>query len=285
MQSSKGPFRFSFTPLLFLDAGSVVELASTLSTQCVPNEFNLLAIRRRQYWSVTLPMGAFANDFRPGVASYISEAAALKTTLERVRAEYSYQQVRPDRTIVTHDGETYYHQHLIGLLRHHVKPGGFFQALHTFLGQAQENPALIRPRGSQSPFVPFEQRTRIGKRFARGPAWSPEEDTVLRQWFGIRTTGPDAGHHAQLSRDEWAKVLEQLQGRRTESSVRQRIHILNQATMLKFIVNGYVPRDRVRAYMQEALGEAPRYPRVSPSRITLAKQNKQEGTPLERSSS
>lgn len=96
--------------------------------------------------------------------------------------------------------------------------------------------------------------------------WAGWEDTVLRNWFGVRTHGPNQGKHVPLTEREWNLVIEDhLKGRRSQAQVRARITALNKALKISLLVDGFIPRDKVQAYRDRALGEHRiRVPRFRP---------------------
>lgn len=252
-----------FTPIEYVQGDDLERLFTLFNEQKINGQFKLRARRRREYWSIQLPTGTFLDEFRPGVADYAADVAARDALIQIIRASYGVRQFRNDRAIVEVEGTLLYHQELISLFAKHAEQPAFFKAVAAFLKAAAAKPELIKGRASRGrEFVPPEERGRTLGQVRRGPGWTPEEDQVLRQWFGVRTVGDLAGQHAKLTPDEWDRVLSALGGRRTPASVRKRISILNAQLAREMSVNGVVPRDRIREYMARVLGERPWRPRT-----------------------
>ncbi len=271
-------FTTTFRPLEHTMGPGFEVLSELIDNGHLDSAISLELLRQREHWAITLPIGAFVNDFRPGIVSFEQDNAKFEEILAKIRASFGYRPWRMNRSIIEREGQRFYHQKMIDLVRRHAEQPAFLDAIHTFLQAVGQNPKAIIGETNRRPFVPPDQRVAVFGHNARGPAWTPEEDQILRQWFGIRTVGADAGHHAKLTETEWAIVLERLGNRRTRGSIRQRISTLNQATLARYCVNGYVPRDRVRAYMQEALGEQPRYPRITVAVARRASRPRTEDT-------
>ncbi len=262
-------FTFTFQPLNHLRIDDLEPFQDLLEAQRGSTEFTLSALRRRMYWAVSLPLGVFAGDYRPSRTEFFDELAARNQLIERAAQDFNLR-VPNGRGIIERGGVLYYHQHLIAILRRvHPEPA-FFNALHVFLEAAQRNPTLIKGKKRERTPLPPTARPRINGRLARGLAWLPHEDLVLRQWFGPRVYGPDAGKHVALSDAEWDMVLEALGRQRTRGSVLARIIVLNQELRRELTVDGYIPKQRYAEYYQRVLGENPRPPRVAPARRTRA---------------
>lgn len=99
-----------------------------------------------------------------------------------------------------------------------------------------------------------------------GRVWEPWEDDVLRAWFGLRTSGEHEGRHTVLTEREWELVLQtHLKGRRTYKQVKVRVTTLNRQLRRSFLVDGFLPRDKVVEFQSRALGERRiRVPRFRP---------------------
>jgi hypothetical protein len=265
MTYNSGRFPFTFNALQYVKPEERDYLADLLQEQGVSAEFSLVAIRRRQYWAVTLPLGAFVNEFRLAFTDYLKSINTRDALLLEARSAHGLR-VRPGRVVIERQGTFFYPQHVINVLRHVAPAPAFFNALHAFLQAARVQPSLIKGRRSRNPYVPLEHRKHVGDRLARGPAWTPEEDLVLRQWFGQRTYGDAAGKHVALTDEQWKMVLERLEGRRTQGSVRARLVVLNHQLKRELSVDGYIPKNRYEEYFARVLGENPRPPRTSPLR-------------------
>lgn len=240
------------------DQAALFMLFKTLN---ISGKFPVVLLRRREFWAMTLPEGIFVNDPRPGIVSFADDVAARDALLLKLKT-LRISVGRRSRIFIDHQGQLYCHQRALDVLRRHAEHPALLNAAYRFLEAARLNPASVKPSRVR-PYVEPSLRRKLGNRAVRGPGWAPHEDLVLRQWFGIRTVGPDAGHHAVLSPDEWQLVLAQLQGRRSMASIRQRLTALNLALKHELSVDGYIPRDRLREYMLRVLGTRPRRPRVA----------------------
>ena len=258
-------FVCAFSPFLYASPEDAAVLRPFWVENRLDETLTLNALRRHKNWAIELPIGTFVNELRPGVASFEEDYAAREAAMEHARKVFNYQQLRRERAFIRFEGALYYHQNAIGLLRRHVEHPAFLNAVHAFLRAAQLDLTLIKgPPKHRRPFIPLTQRVEVFGHTARGPAWTPEEDQVLRQWFGKRTVGDLAGQHTALTSDEWQRVFDALGQRRSKASIRQRINGLNNILRRSMCVEGYVPRDRLREYMDLALGEKPRRPRAAP---------------------
>lgn len=255
----------AFNPLEYLEGEQRRNLQQLLMTQGVTTPLHLPFLRRKSDWAVALLPSVFNSDFRQFTDNTMNDLAARDAILAEIKDIYPFRSWQPGRRIIHRDGLFFYHHEYIRLLRQHAPQPAFFVALVSFLNTAKTQPSLIQGSKQRPQAKPPEERPLVNGRRGRGLGWLPEEDQVLRQWFGIRTVGDHAGHHASLTDAEWARLLELLGGMRTRRSVMQRIGVLNRALKREFSVDGYIPRDRVREYMGRVLGERPRFPWIAPT--------------------
>ncbi len=262
---------YVFVPLTFATPDEATVLSTDLAEQGVSSAFTLRARRRRGVWGTTLPLGVFENVFND--ASYTRERHLEQCAqLVAKGAEADAYGCRPyplAYEAIEADGELYYHPEAIYALSKFVERPAFLRALYRFLEAANRNRALIVPPQPRRKFVPLDKRVEVFGHAARGPSWTPDEDAVVRRWFGQRTVGPSAGKHVALTEDEWKIVLSQLP-RRTKSSVRQRIVALNEPLQREYLRHGFVSQALVREYMSKVLGERPRCP-LRPRRVRKPK--------------
>lgn len=258
-------YRASFNPLEYIDGEQRYNLQQLLAMQGVKTPLHLVFLRRKSDWAVALLPSVFNNDFREFTDNTTNDLAVRDAILAEIKDIYPFRSWQPGRRIIHRDGRFFYHREYIRLLRQHAPQPAFFAALYAFLNAARTQPSLIQGPKQRPQAKPPAERPLVNGRRGRGLGWTPDEDQVLRQWFGIRSVGDHAGHHASLTDAEWARVLELLGGMRTRRSVMQRIGVLNRALKREFSVDGYIPRDRVREYMARVLGERPRFPRMTPS--------------------
>jgi hypothetical protein len=267
---------FLFSPLAHLQEPDITYLSNRFNEQGVAPVFPLYAWLRRGAWATTLPMGVFINDFRPGAVTQETHAKARDAIYVQYRTTarehgVSLRPHDPSLKAVTHDGLTFYHLEVIRFLRTQVTHPALLNALYGFLLDAGKNRALIIPKRPRTPYVPRERRKEVfGLKHVdscRGPGWTPEEDAVLRRWFGMHTSGEHEGRHASLTSAMWQRVLDvELAGRRTKQSVQNRFVLLNEQLLKEYQVDGYIPVTRIREYMQRAVGERPRVPPTRPRR-------------------
>jgi len=224
----------------------------------------ITAMRRREGWMVTLPLGTFHGDYREGAISLEQHRAEHERYYKLIMSpgEYGRTPLRKRYRPLVRDGETFHHTEELRLLRDYVERPQLLNAIYLFaLAATNDRSLIIPPR--QREFVPPEQRReRFGLKtnICRGPEWTEAEDATLRRWFSVRTVGPYAGQHARLIPAEWDRVLAELGDRRTKGSVRSRIQDLNRKVLARYQINGYVSRDRLEKYMRELIGEKPRLP-------------------------
>ena len=267
-------YPYAFDPLLHLDsAGEVAVLRDIFDNQGVRLPFHLHALRRKDAWATTLPLGTFKGDFRP-IGTSIHEHILERDRLLRGYIEAAALGRHPlprHQRFTERDDRLFYHAEYLRLFRYQVDPPYFLTALCRFLEAAAKDTALIIPKPGRRPYIPPERRKDVfGLRgpTCRGPGWLPEEDAVLRRWLGQHTTGPNAGYHVPLTEGQWKQLLEvELAGRRSMNSVRARCVFLNKRLAERFMVDGFLPRDAIRTYLSLALGEKPRLPRVQQSRV------------------
>lgn len=150
---------------------------------------------------------------------------------------------------------------------------GFYSAM--FLEQVGPFLALPASTAALAAFVRAadEGQVQVGKAspepswgISHSRAWQPWEDTVIRNWFSRRTYGEHQGQHIPLTEAQWQTVLEtHLRGRRTRKQVKVRITTLNRALRVSLLVDGFLPRDKVREFQDRSLGEHRiRVPRFRP---------------------
>ena len=261
-------YPYVFTPLLHLPSSEAAVLEGVFKDQSVEPTFRLHALRRLDAWATTLPVGVFANDFRPFCVPPAAQVAWFdgKFTEARSASRTRRKPLRDPHRLLMRGNHTFFHLEALRFLRPQVEMPYFLDAIYRFMLDATNDTSLIIPKKPRRPYVPPERRKDVfGLKgmMCRGPGWTAEEDAVLRRWFGQRTTGPSAGHHEALTEEQWVRVLEgELQGRRSKQSVRNRFVTLNQKLADRFLVDGFIPRDSIRLYMAEAIGECPRIPPV-----------------------
>ncbi len=256
----------TFNPFVHADDADIPYLAELFSNQGVVAKFELRVHRRRGAWGITLPMGVFDNDFRASGATWEQHLASRERvhTLAQQAMPRGRRPFAPRYDVLEYEGALYYHPEALRTYARHVDHPAFLRSIYRFLETAEQRPSLIVPPRPKAAFVPLEQRQAVYGHAARGPDWAPEEDLVLRQWFGQRTVGERAGQHVRLTDAEWEAVL-RLLPRRNKNSVRGRIVELNRRLQTEFFRDGFVGKHRLPEYMARVLGERPRIP-VRPTR-------------------
>ncbi len=261
-----GTYEITFNPFTFAEPADVEYLANLFNKQSVVARFQLHAHRRRGAWGSTVPIGVFDNDFNTAAYTWEQHLASRDriTTLAATDLPKGYRPIQPRYDVLEYEGRLYYHPEALRVYARHVEHPAFLRALYRFLEAAEKQPSLIVPPRAATPFVPLADRVATYGHPARGPDWSPEEDAVLRRWFGQRTVGEHAGKHVKLTDAEWERVLAELP-RRNKNSVRGRIVELNRRLQGEFFRDGFLGKHRVREYMSRVLGERPRIP-IRPTR-------------------
>lgn len=271
-------YRIQFNPLVHAAPPDGTELRQVFSQEGIDPTFEIgirrqpshipkgvVGYERQVIWSVEVPAGAFTLAFRsagapPMLHQFEALAARAKQALQASRVLYDRR-----RDAIETDGVLFCRRSALELIQSQLEKPAYVNALIAFLRAAERDPQLVTgaPRARRPRHTVAERIERFGAA-TKGPAWTPEEDTILRTWFGIRTIGEHAGRHAKLEDSEWERVLELLSGMRTKNAVKNRLTVLNNQLRDRMLVNGFVPRDRLREYMQQALGEAPRRPPMRP---------------------
>lgn len=251
-----GTYMYVFNPLTYANEDDTIYLSNLLVNQGVLARFALQAHRRRGAWGTTLPIGTFDNDFRENACTWDQHTASRTriTTLAAADLPRRQRPVARNHDVLEVDGALFYHPEALRVYARHVDHGAFLRALSRFLEAADDKPSLIAPVKPRKPYV-----ARVERGPVRGPAWTPDEDGVIRRWFGPRTVGDHAGKHVKLTDIEWISVLEQLP-RRNKKGVHDRIVVLNRQLQHAFFRDGFVARDRLPQYMARVLGERPRIP-------------------------
>jgi hypothetical protein len=273
MQTS---YEIQFNPFAYLPGDAGDNLRRVFLAQNVSIPMKLHVFRRKNHWALEVPLGVFRNRYRDGEGTLIDHAIERDKLLEAYRKELSdAYEVRRARVpwlaradLLVIDDRPCYTLVTLQVFAEKSNARSFFTAAATFIRAANADFSLIRPvRKNVRPFVPHAARVDTYGKMVRGPSWSNEEDLVIRRWFGQRTVGDGSiGKHKKLTEEEWGFVLEALQGRRTQQSVRDRITLLNKALIKEMSVDGYVSRTRLAEYMSRVLGERPHKPRMYSSR-------------------
>ena len=259
-------FTYDFKPTEWTDAAGYAHIVTMLNACGSPHVFKgLHAWQARHQWRLEMPIGLFTGNYTPGAVNLTDELAARDALAAKIRPK----RYRPT-DMVMHEGVLYYRKPVIQRLGGYAESPVMFNALLAFWDAAEKNRGLIKPPPPKAPrLMPWERKQRDGAVW-RGPAWTPEEDTVLRQWFGRRTVGPEAGRHAYLTPDQWNVVLDALGRRRSQASVRQRLVVLNDRLRQefvdrKYISGGFISKKHNEDWLDRVLGERPRPLNVRPS--------------------
>ena len=228
-----------------------------LEAHGLPAVFAKLPILRgRNRWMAALPPCVLRPDAITLTAD--EEAKLIDRALEarRMRPLGSF---KPTRDAVLRQGRRFYASVFLDELGPFLALPATVAAMATFLRVAAEKPGLIN-----APMNPARNAPRGGSGSSR--RWEPWEDGVLRNWFGLRSFGEHQGKHAPLTEREWSIVLdEHLKGRRTRQQVKVRVTTLNRELRISLLVDGFLPRDKVREFQERALGERRiRVPRFRP---------------------
>lgn len=227
-------------------------------TNEIPDVFTLPTIHGRKRWLISLPACVLKLDsssLSPDVESDLVQVALAR------RHETPLGFFRPRKEVTLREGQRFYSAFFLEQLGPFLALPATVAALAAFVRAADRGVVKV---GKIAPKGPEEFSSAAG----HGRLWQPWEDTVLRNWFGPRTYGEHQGRHVPLTEEQWQLVLQtHLQGRRTKKQVKVRITTLNRELRISFLVDGFLPRDRVREFQERALGEhrirAPKFrPRI-----------------------
>ena len=260
-------FTYTLNPTLHVGEVLRDEVTKKLLGDGSPLHFTgLKALQRHHQWAIEFPLGVFLNNYTPGAVTPAEDLQA-RTALMANLNPLKYR----GRDIVLRDGTVFYRKPFIARFAEVTPDWAMPRALLAFLVAAEADHRVIKGAASRLPHRTAEERLERFGRLTRGPGWTDAEDQVLKRWFAKRTVGDMAGKHAPLTEEEWANVFQELKGLRTYSSVQQRLVKLNDDrrkayTARGIIVDGYIAADALREYMDGALGEKPRKPKIQPRR-------------------
>lgn len=285
MKTHQTSYKIQFNPLAYLPYGEHDALRQQLFAQNVPIPMTLHVFRRKNHWALEVPYGIFTGNYRLDqgdlvdheegrnklVESYLSELQAANDT-RRVRRPW-----RESSDFLLIDNRPCYTLTALRLFAERSVASSFFTAAATFIKAANADFSLVRPRRRNfTEYTPPAARAAKFGKMVRGPEWTPEEDSVLRRWFGQRTIGTGQAKHQALTDEEWGYVLEALNGRRSQQSVRDRITALNKKLQNEMMIDGYLSRARLAEYMGRVLGERPRKPRMHATKPTRPRRRRHD---------
>jgi hypothetical protein len=266
-----------FNPFLYLPEGTGDKLRQVFFQQNIAIPMELHVFRRKNHWALEVPYRVFSNHYQVGDGDLIDHEEGRKKVLDAYRAALGAANMtarprmpyRPSSDFLVIDSRPCYTLAALQVFAEQSNARTFFTAAVAFIKAANADFSLIRKlRHNHTPFTPHEKRVEKFGRMVRGPAWSFEEDAILRRWFGRRTVGVGEAKHQTLTEQEWVYVLEALSGQRTKQSVRDRICALNKLLNDEMSVDGYVARSRLDEYMNRVLGERPRKPKMYSTKPT-----------------
>lgn len=277
MKTHQTSYRIQFNPFTYLPFAAHDALRKDFFAQNVSIPMTLHVFRRKNHWALEVPYNVFTGNYRLDQGDLVDHEEARKKVLDRyvteLQAANGTRHIRrPWRAasdFLLIDNRPCYTLPALQVFAVYSAATAFFTAAVTFIKAANEDFSLIRPsRRNLTPYTPPEARVAKFGKMVRGPEWTLEEDAVLRRWFGQRTIGVGQAKHQALTDEEWGYVLEALNGRRTQQSVRDRITALNKKLQDEMSVDGYVSRTRLAEYMSRVLGERPRKPRMYATKPT-----------------
>lgn len=240
-----------------------------------PFYFNLNALQQKNRWAFEVPRGTFVNLY-DGTVDADADRAARDAVIARMARRWFRL-----RDIVERDGVTYYKRDVLARIRDHVTDDAqraMLSALLHCMDAAERDRTIVKGKPERTGLSPDQRQQMFGHNRARGIAWTPQEDAVLRRWFGIRTFGEHQGKHMPLTPEQWNMVLdEDLRGVRSKNSVQQRLSALNHQLLNELLARQHLhyglkkgPKALRRAfvpeYMRRVLGERPRKPPMMPER-------------------
>lgn len=211
----------------------------------------------RRRWLTALPACLLKPDSL--VVSADDESRLVNEALER-RRETPLVFFKPHKETTRRSGRGFYSAMFLEQVGPFLALPASAAALAAFVravdaGRAQARKILPEPTQDIS-------HAQVG----HARAWQPWEDMVIRNWFGRRTYGEHQGQHVPLTETQWQTVLQtHLNGRRTRKQVKVRITTLNRMLRISLLVDGFLPRDKVREFQDRSLGEHRiRVPRFRP---------------------
>lgn len=224
----------------------------------IPSKFSKLPmIPGRRRWLTAMPACLLKPDAL--VLSADDESRLVDAALER-RRETPLVFFKPHKEATRRSGRGFYSAAFLEQVGPFLALPATAAALAAFVraadaGKVQVGKVLPEPRQDISHAQAGHAR-----------AWQPWEDMVLRNWFGRRPYGEHQGQHVPLTEAQWQTVLQtHLNGRRTKKQVKVRITTLNRELRVSLLVDGFLPRDKVREFQDRALGEQRiRVPRFRP---------------------
>lgn len=252
------PYTYDLRPADYVDDQAAVFFE--LDAHGLPSTFpKLPMLRGRGRWMTALPPCVLRPDAL--VLTHDEENKLVDRALDarRVRPLGLF---KPSRDSTYRDGRRFYASVFLDELGPFLALPATAAAMAAFLREAAARPGLI-----SAPTPERSQRVSAGVAdHASSRRWEPWEDAVLRNWFSARTIGEHAGKHVPLTDREWSLVLnEHLKGRRTKAQVKVRITTLNRELRVSLLVEGFIPRDKIREFQDRALGEQRiRVPRFRP---------------------
>ncbi len=213
-------------------------------------------LRGRNRWLTALPPCVFKPDLTALQAT--AEQGAVEAALN-VRRESILGTFKPLKETTVRGGRGFYSTLFLRELGPFLALPATAAAFAEFLDAINEGHVQVG-KAPQPERPPSQARQGWARR------WSPQEDAVIRSWFGLRAFGEHEGRHAPLTDREWSVVLDQhLNGKRTKRQVKVRISTLNRELRVSLLVDGFLPRDKVREFQDRALGEQRiRVPRFRP---------------------
>jgi hypothetical protein len=222
----------------------------------IPSTFSgLPMIPGRRRWLTALPACLLKPD--SNTLSADDESCLVNKALER-RRETPLVFFKPLKEATRRNGRGFYSAMFLEQVGPFLALPASAAALAAFVRAADAGKVQV---GKTLP----EHRQDISQA-GHARAWQPWEDTVIRNWFGRRTYGEHQGQHVPLTEEQWRLVLEtHLHGRRTRKQVKVRITTLNRVLRVSLLVDGFLPRDKVREFQDRSLGEHRiRVPRFRP---------------------
>lgn len=271
------PYIHTVTPAMYLQERQQDAIAELLAAGLPPG-LSLRFLRRRRRWMCTLPAAFYVPDGR--VLTRADEKALAMHLISQRRLVGPLRGFRPERDVEfdAEDGHVYYSEPFLREVGPHSLMPHTAAGLAEFLAKAKEptakgqQPLIPKPKApSKQRYKPPELRVSKTGRPTRGPKWEEWEDKVLRKWFARRSydyanSRPlDKPQHMPLTDAMWDVVLRELEGRRTKANVKARITVLNRQLRKSMLVDGFLSRDDVRKFQEQALGETPvRVPRYRP---------------------
>lgn len=222
--------------------------------------FDVLLLLRKGCCSISAPSGTFLHEYDSTVDPVVLDGADAAARVRLIKAIPRPRRFKL-RDIHVVDGVTYFRRNVLQALARTYPTNLMYLALLNFLLEVEATPAKFRPprlSKATNDFLPLAQRHKHRTLTHPRKAWTPQEDALIRAWFGRHLYGEHKGKHVPLTEAQWALFLNKLAHPRTKNTVQARMGYLNEQLFMQLLQEQEVryPR-RIKAHMIAAAQAAP----------------------------